>query len=543
MPSLEILNRTSFPPRAPPPASDSRQGYILHALPSLTDRTSDEPSGDRRDFATRFFEQLRVVRDNLLLILVCIALTTGAAVAYSLLSTPIYAADAKLLVRQDDLGASLLDTGQATTEDPVRAAATDLEFASLPSIAARVNDELRLGETPEELLERVEAEAEGESNILSITVEDPSAAGAARIANSFAREYVDFRRASDRRRYTRALSLVRSRIARSESLGTSSAEVNALEDQARQLELLASLQTGDAELIQPADVPESPARPLPVRNGALGLLVGLLLGVAIAVLRDRLDRRIKKEEDVRSLLPGIPVIATVPQEGVRGQDPTPRIEAFRTLQTNLGFLNVDRALDSLLITSAVAEEGKSTTALYLSLAMAERKRAVVLVEADMRKPGLSRLLDLLGVPGVSNFLSGGGPLNQYVQQLPGGRSRDGDGSVAVATSTVAIIPAGPTPPNPQALLTTSALDDLLAQAADLSDTVIVDGTPLGPFSDMLPVARRVDGVILTVRLYHSRRDEVLRLVEQLAQASIQPLGVVVLGTKKRAAQTYYYGRG
>jgi receptor protein-tyrosine kinase len=512
-------------------------------LPSLTDRTSDEPSGDRRDFATRFFEQLRVVRDNLLLILVCIALTTGAAVAYSLLSTPIYAADAKLLVRQDDLGASLLDTGQATTEDPVRAAATDLEFASLPSIAARVNDELRLGETPEELLERVEAEAEGESNILSITVEDPSAAGAARIANSFAREYVDFRRASDRRRYTRALSLVRSRIARSESLGTSSAEVNALEDQARQLELLASLQTGDAELIQPADVPESPARPLPVRNGALGLLVGLLLGVAIAVLRDRLDRRIKKEEDVRSLLPGIPVIATVPQEGVRGQDPTPRIEAFRTLQTNLGFLNVDRALDSLLITSAVAEEGKSTTALYLSLAMAERKRAVVLVEADMRKPGLSRLLDLLGVPGVSNFLSGGGPLNQYVQQLPGGRSRDGDGSVAVATSTVAIIPAGPTPPNPQALLTTSALDDLLAQAADLSDTVIVDGTPLGPFSDMLPVARRVDGVILTVRLYHSRRDEVLRLVEQLAQASIQPLGVVVLGTKKRAAQTYYYGRG
>lgn len=507
-------------------------------MPSLTDRTSDEPSRDGRDFATRFFEQLRVVRDNLLLILACILLTTGAAVAFSLLSTPIYAADAKLLVRQDDLGASLLDTGSSSSEDPVRAAATDLELASLPSIAARVSDDLRLEETPEGLLERVDAEAEGESNILSISVEDPSAAGAARIANSFAREYVDFRRASDLRRYTRALSLVRSRIARSESLGTSNAQVDALEAQARQLELLASLQTGDAELIQRAEVPESPARPLPVRNGALGLMVGLLLGVAIAVLRDRLDRRIKKEDEIRTLLPGVPVIATVPEE-----DPTPRIEAFRTLQTNLGFLNVDRALNSLLITSAMAEEGKSTTALNLALAMAERQRAVVLIEADMRKPGLSQRLGFQGVPGVSNFLSSRGRLDQYLQRLPGGRTRDGDGSVAVATSSVAMIPAGPIPPNPQALLTTSALDELLAQAADISDTVIVDGTPLGPFSDMLPVAKRVDGVILTVRLYHSRRDELERLVDQLAQSSIRPIGVVVLGTEERATQAYYYGRG
>ena len=105
--------------------------------------------------------------------------------------------------------------------------------------------------------------------------------------------------------------------------------------------------------------------------------------------------------------------------------------------------------------------------------------------------------------------------------------------------TLAMVPAGPIPPNPQALLSSGRLDELLLQGLQAADTVVVDGTPVGAFSDMLPIAKRVDGVIIVVRLYHTRRPEIERLVEQLVQAAVTPIGVVILGAPLTSTDDYY----
>jgi Mrp family chromosome partitioning ATPase len=142
---------------------------------------------------------------------------------------------------------------------------------------------------------------------------------------------------------------------------------------------------------------------------------------------------------------------------------------------------------------------------------------------------------------VSNFLSGhGGTITDYLEQVNVQRTRkNGHGPSAALSGDLTVVPAGPVPPNPQGLLTSASLDSLLAQARTYGDKVVIDGTPLGPFSDMLPVAKRADGVILVIRLYHSRRDEVARLMEALDQANIRPLGVVLYGAETIHSGHYY----
>lgn len=220
------------------------------------------------------------------------------------------------------------------------------------------------------------------------------------------------------------------------------------------------------------------------------------------------------------------------------------VEAYRTLQTNLSFLNVERRLSSFLVTSAMLGDGKSTTSLALAWTMVERGNSALLVEADLRRPGLSERLELWGSPGVSNFLSGGRPFEDFLldvterstEVLLGGRPNGDDPAIA---GGLRIIPAGPIPPNPQALLNGPGLDELLEQADANAETVVVDGTPVGSFSDMLPVAKRVDGVIIVARLYYTRRPEMQRLLDQLRQADVQPIGIVLLGAQVSRADDYY----
>ena len=480
-----------------------------------------------------------MLREHRWLIALCTLLCLGAALAYSLLVPPVYESTARILIRQDDLGASLLGTGGSTNVDPTREAATDLELAALTPLASRVARELRLSIDPEDLLEKVETKAEGNSSLISLAASGTSRREAMRLANAFATEYVEFRREVSRRRYTEAAARLRARIGQAGAVAGGSRQVGELENQVQQLELLASLQTGDAEVVQQAALPEYPVRPKPVRNGALGLLLGVALGVALAVLRERLDRRLKKEEQVRRLLPDLPIIASIPEGQLGPRAPEVKLEAFRTLQTNLTFLTVDRAMRSLLLTSAMDGEGKTTTSVNLAWTMAERGERVVMIEADLRRPELSRRLGFEGRPGLSNILSGQGSVLEYLQPVI---DKSRNGVRAQLDGSIWIVPSGPIPPNPQALLSRAAVKDVLSEVSDCADKVIVDGSPLGPFSDVLSLAKRVDGVVVIVRLYHSRRDEIERLMEQLSQVSVKPIGVVLVGTPPTTNSVDYYQR-
>lgn len=503
--------------------------------------------GDRdnaRNLATQLRDWLRVLRERAWLILFCVLVSVVAATAYSNLRDPVYAATSRLLLEEESTNAYFTSDANQFV-DPARRAATNLELVSLPALGTRVVRELSLPYSPETLVKKVKAESQGDSNLISVTVEDNDPRMAARIANTLATEYVAFRQEADRRRFGKALALVQAQIARRQASNSPDpAELKALNNQAEQLQLLVSVQTGGAEPIQSARPPSEPIRPKKVRNALLGLIFGLLVGVTLATLRDRLDRRLKTPDDIRELMPEVPIIASVPRLGSTPRGRMLTVEAYRTLQTNLSFLNVERRLSSFLVTSAMLGDGKSTTSLALAWTMVERGNSALLVEADLRRPGLSERLELWGSPGVSNFLSGGRPFEDFLldvterstEVLLGGRPNGDDPAIA---GGLRIIPAGPIPPNPQALLNGPGLDELLEQADANADTVVVDGTPVGSFSDMLPVAKRVDGVIIVARLYYTRRPEMQRLLDQLRQADVQPIGIVLLGAQVSRADDYY----
>jgi receptor protein-tyrosine kinase len=319
-----------------------------------------------------------------------------------------------------------------------------------------------------------------------------------------------------------------------------SPERTRLREQARQLQLLTTLQTGDAQVVQRADVPTVPFKPRRVRTLIGGLLIGLLVGLALAFLRDKLDRRLKNQDTLHELLPDVPVIGSIPRLGRGAKTRQLAEESFHNLQANVSFLTPDSRLRSVLITSAAPGEGKSTVTANLAIALAAHGGSPIVLEADLRRPALSNVLKLDREVGVSRILAGDGTVAASVKRTPVESSRNGDGPAIVLSGDLNVVPAGPTPPSPQILLNARRLESLLAEARAQSDTVLVDGPPLGVFSDMLPVAQRVDGVILAVRLYHSRTDGIKRFAEQLANAGIRPIGIVVLGERVQLPGYYDY---
>jgi receptor protein-tyrosine kinase len=265
-------------------------------------------------------------------------------------------------------------------------------------------------------------------------------------------------------------------------------------------------------------------------------MFGVLIGLGLALLRDRLDRRVKNEEDVRSIFPGVPIVAEVPRPGKGAESKTMAVESFHALRSNLDMVRPNGPLHTLLITSAGARDGKSSTAANLALAMEETHRDALVVEADLRRPALSKAFSVNGGRGTAKVLAGTDRLDEAVKEARVTSQLNGDGPLVVMNGRFAMVPAGPVPARPSTLLNEQALESLLSQAHQRQETVIVDGPPIGLFSDMLPVAKKVDGVVVVVRLFHSSVDDLRRFADRMSEAGIRPLGVVLTGARADASR-------
>lgn len=479
---------------------------------------------ERLDVATQLRDFGRVLREQWWLVALCLLLSAAAAVAYAETRPRDYQATTRLLLQQYDPGSVLAGTG-ATYTDPVRQAATDQQLVTSGAVASRVAQHLHLGARAASELSGVRAAIGADSNVLTVTDTNRNPKRAARIANTFAEQYIAFRVKTSRRRLGKALRILERKVSHA-----SQSDRPALRFQLARARLALAGNAADAEIVQRASVPTATVKPRISKKLVVGVLFGLLLGIGLAVLRDRLDPRVKRVADVKAIFPGLPLLATIPRPTPGKRGATMTAEGFRTLQTNMDVRCPNGRPRSMLVTSAGSGDGKSTTVLNLGLAMNEQRHRALVLEADLRRPALSNQLGVNTGPGLSRVLSGNGPLEdsvKYASLVPGSKRR---GPAVMLAGKLAVVPAGQAKGQPRTLLSGKAIDSLLVAAGIAGDTVLIDGPPLGLFSDMLPLAKRVDGVIVAVRLYHTRKDELERFAQQLVDSEVQPAGVVVLGS-------------
>jgi polysaccharide biosynthesis transport protein len=507
-------------------------------------QTSEE---NQNGFALEGF--LLTLRRRLALILICIFAAGGAALLFSELQSKEYSASASLLFRNPGFAEALFGTTASTliTNDATREAATNQQLVGLNVVGTRAAKQLP-GLDPKDVSNMTTVSANGESDIVSVTAVSTDPHQAKVVANTFARQFISFRAETDRSKLLEAQELAEEEFNSLPVDQREGARGQALSRSAEKLGVLASLQTGNAELVQPAELPTSPSSPKPLRNTILGLVLGLLIGIGAAVLLERLGRKIREPEDAEEIF-GLPVLAFVPESkaimAANHGDHSPELpfaenESFQMLRASLLYFNIDKPIKTVIVASSSAGVGKSTIAWNLARVAANSSRVIV-VETDLRKPSLGRQHGLRSGPGLAALLTHQVTLDEAIQRRPLAGPPTDNGSSAGTDRTIDVIVAGPPPPNPAELLESQAMRDVLAELRERYDLIVLDTVPTGVVSDAFPLLREVDGVIVVARMGLSTRDHGERLRKQLDQLEAPVLGVVANAVKTRRGGRYGYG--
>src|SRR3954454_2188878 len=312
---------------------------------------------------------LKAIRRRAKLIALITLAALGVALALSLTATKQYTAHAKLFVHQENPVASIVtSSGDQAPADPQRDLNSRVSLITSQSVAGSVRDQLHLPLTTKKLLDKVTASVDGESDIADIAAEDPSPQRAAAIANAFADQYVSNRQQSARSTILQAADLAQRQLDQLTPDERASAQGRGLAARARELQINAALQTGNVEIVGRAIVPDSPSSPKTALACIIAVILGLLLGTAVAVGLEFLDRRLKDLEDLDAY--GRPVLAAIPlhggpiDEGL--QSAFAVREAFLTFATSLRFFNLGRDINVLAVTSPGPGDGKTSITLGLS---------------------------------------------------------------------------------------------------------------------------------------------------------------------------------
>jgi polysaccharide biosynthesis transport protein len=470
-----------------------------------------------------------VLRRRFILFFAIALVIPAAVVALSLRQEKTYTAAASLLFRDPGLDQKVFGSSLESSRDPEREAATNIKLVSLDVVAERSSRHLDGRLNAGEIASKVEVEPEGQSDIVSVRASDSDPEFAAELANTFAGQYIAFRREADQSKVRAAQEVVQRELAQV-SGDRRPRQARSLRERAQELEILASLQTGNAELVQPAQVPGSPSSPRITRNAVVGVVVGLLVALLAALAAERLDRRIRDPgqiEDIlgRPNLGGIPDSRALARRGpAQSRLPGREEEAFMTLRANLRYFNVDHAIRSILVISAVPEEGKSTVAWNLARVAASAGERVLVVEADLRRPRFAAsAVELRPSPGLTTVLAGQATLVEVAQMTGTAELRSPAGN----HRRLDVVVAGPLPRNPAPLIDSKRMLETIHEAERTYDLVVIDTPPTSIVSDAIPLVRGVSGVLVVARLGKTPREQMLRLRDQLANLHAPVLGVVV----------------
>ena len=411
-----------------------------------------------------------------------------------MLVTPTYTARTQLFVAIQNSGSvQELQQGNSFSQARVQ---SYVKTVQSPVVLQPAIDALGLSTTVEDLAPRVRASNDLNTVLIDISVDDRSPVQSAALAQAIATSLVE--------------------------------AVDSLEKP----------KTGGASpvslsIITPAKASPAPSAPNSRLNVLLGLMAGIVLGFAGAILRSTLDNRIRGEADLR-LVTDAPLLGglTLNQEAVKkplltqAMSQSPRAESFRQLRTNLQFANVTGHAKSVLVTSSLPGEGKSTTATNLAISLAQAGSRVCLIDADLRRPMIGEYLGLDRNAGLTTALIGEAEVNDLLQPWS-------EHSLYVLTS-------GQIPPNPSELLGSTEMKKLIIELERAFDVVIIDTPPILPVTDAAVLAQHVGGVVLVVGAQLARRNDLERSLSALNLVEADLLGVVLNRLPSKGADAYSY---
>lgn len=519
---------------------------------------------DRQQGELGLLDYVRVVRRRKWIIVACIAACLISAIAFTAQATRIYAATAEILLSTSSDESPFSREGFQAS-DPATVETQVQVLRSQP-----VADEARaqLGRAAKEI-HTTRAYQVSRTRVLRIEVKSARPSVARDAANTFAEVYVAQRRdaavnsaldvakqvllkAEEAKQELSSIDqqLVQLRAARipnqpaidslERSRDIASAQFTAFQQKYEEFEIDAQLRRGGAEVLTPAALPSTPVSPAPLRNAALGLAVGALLGIAAAFLMEYLDDTVRSVEDVERQSRGMSILATIPTvpdwrnrertKLITIEDPSDVVsESYRSLRTSLQFIGLRQPLRTLLVTSPMASEGKTTTIANLAVTLARAGRKVVCVDCDLRRPRLNEFFGHGNEVGFTSVLLGDEPLSSALQPVSVGTG----GSLQILSS-------GPLPPNPAELLGTTRVAELLSTLSADADFVLVDAPPLLPITDAVVLSSRVDGVLLVATSRVTSARHLARAADLLHRADAPTLGLVFNGAGSEGGYGYNY---
>jgi capsular exopolysaccharide synthesis family protein len=494
-----------------------------------------------------------VLRRRAWIIVLVTIVVTGVALARSLSSTKIYSATSTVLVQDPSAQASVDQSSGNSFVD----ISTEVALVQSGPIAAAASKTMGVdaGKVTELSVSQV-----GETTLMSITAQSSSPRVAQLAANTYARSYVKVRK-------QQKVDAVQERINTLNAHATEvQNEINALDpnnpttlaqrnqllnDLAQTSQNISSQQVnlnlvtqGGATVIDLAGLPSSPIKPDPKRDALLGFALGLVLGLGLAFLYEFLDDKIKTQEDVARYAHGLTILAEIPtiskeKKGrrlVALDDPSSgAAEAYRSLRTSLRLLSLRKPVQTLLVTSSMAGEGKTTTSANLGVTLARSGLRVIIVDLDLRRASLAPLFGGDNDVGLMSVLVGETTLAEAMYEVP----------IAAGVPPLRFLPAGPIPPNPSEIMGTSRMAEVINNLRASADFVILDSPPIVPVTDAVVLSSRVDAVMMVIQAGKTRRRHLSKSADLLHQADAPMIGAVMNGAGRHARYGYYerYGYG
>jgi succinoglycan biosynthesis transport protein ExoP len=521
---------------------------------------------------TTLADYVAIVRRRKWIILLPLLLAPAMAVLLSSREQSLYQASAEIYVKRADIAAAVAGVTDPTLQvDPVRFLKTQASVAGDPKLAQRVVAVARVrGMSAGGLLGSSSVTPNPDADLLDIAVTNGNPEAAVRLANVYANEFTKYRTELDTARINDALEGVKARIKslRAHGVSIDSPSYATLLDNQTRLETVGKLLADNTYVLRPADG-AGKISPRPRRNGILGFLLGGILGIGLAFVAEALDKRVRSEGELADTL-GLPLLGRVPRPARRLRKTNslamlaePRslaAEPVRALRTNIEFANLERNARTIMITSSVQREGKSTTIANLAIAMVRAGRRVALVDLDLRRPFIHRFFRVNSAPGVTDVVLGRVKLSEAMRPVPvsaveGKRSGTTPAPVQfprAATSSnghgqldgvLNVLPAGTIPPDPGELVGTEGLGNLLDALRDQFDFVLIDAPPLLVVGDAMTLSARVDAMFVVTRLKVVHRGMLLELRRLLEACPAEKFGYVVASAELGESYAYAYAYG